>query len=98
MYVSYQILNNSATIYADVWVGIDSFTGGVVSLAPGEDGIVQLGAMAPGQMKTAYFYLQAGAVTTVDQSHTVRVYSGRPPSATQINSASFIMTDVEDTI
>src|SRR5215212_11970694 len=73
MYVSYQILNNSATSYADVWVGIDSFTGGVVSLAPGEDGLVQLGAMAPGEMKTAYFYLQASGVTTVDQSQTVRV-------------------------
>src|ERR1043165_7066766 len=52
MYVSYQITNNSATNYTDTWVAVDTFTGGVVSLAPGEDGIVQLGEMAPGQTKT----------------------------------------------
>ncbi|MDT4965306.1 MAG: trimeric autotransporter adhesin, partial [Acidobacteriota bacterium] len=97
MYVSYQILNNSGTNYPDVWVGVDTFTGGVVSLASGEDGVVHLGAMAPGQMKTAYFYLQASGGTTVDQSHTVRVYTSRPPTS-QIDSATFIMTDVEETI
>jgi uncharacterized repeat protein (TIGR01451 family) len=97
MYVSYQIVNTSATSYTDVWVGVDSFTGGVVSLAPGEDGVVQLGAMAPGQMKTAYFYLQASGQTNTGQSHTVRVYSTRPP-ATQIDSATFTMTRVEETI
>ncbi|HUQ34396.1 MAG TPA: hypothetical protein VM095_19905 [Pyrinomonadaceae bacterium] len=97
MYVSYQILNNSATSYSDVWVGVDTFTGGFVSLAPGEDGLVQLGAMAPGQMKTAYFYLQASGQTNTGQSHTVRVYSARPPSA-QIDSATFTQTAVEETI
>jgi uncharacterized repeat protein (TIGR01451 family) len=97
MYVSYQITNNSATSFADVWVAADTFTGAVVSLAPGEDGIVQLGAMAPGQMKTAFFYIQATAANTATpQSHTVRVYATRPPAA-QLASASFSMT-VEDTI
>lgn len=98
MYVSYQITNNGGTNYADVWVAADTFTGGVVSLAPGEDGIVQLGAMAPGQTKTAFFYLRATSNTAVDQSHTVRVYSSKPPGATQVDSASFTFTDVEDTI
>jgi uncharacterized repeat protein (TIGR01451 family) len=97
MYVSYQIRNNSATSYADVWVAVDSFTGTSVSLATGEDGIVQLGPMAANEMKTAFFYLQAAANTSTPQSHTVRVYSSRPPVATQLDSASFSMT-VEDTI
>ncbi|HEV2912752.1 MAG TPA: hypothetical protein VGX92_05490 [Pyrinomonadaceae bacterium] len=97
MYVSYQILNNGATSYPDVWVAIDTFTGGVVSLAPREDGIVQLGPMAPGQMKTAYFYIQASGATTVDQSHTVRIYGTRPPT-TELQSATFTQTDVENTI
>lgn len=97
MYVAYQITNNSATNYTDTWVAVDTFTGGVVSLAPGEDGIIQLGAMAPGQMKTAFFYIQATAASTATpQSHTVRIYSTRPP-ATQLASASFSVT-VEDTI
>lgn len=98
MYVSYQITNNSGTNYTDVWVAADTFTGGIVSLASGEDGIVQLGPMSAGQTKTAFFYLQTSANTTVDQSHTVRVYNGKPPSATQVDSAVFTITDVEDTI
>lgn len=96
MYVSYQITNNGSTSYTDVWVAADTFTGASVSLAPGEDGIVQLGAMSPGQTKTAYFYIQATANTATPQWHTVRVYTSRPP-ATQVDSASFSMT-VEDTI
>jgi len=98
MYVSYQITNNSGTNYADVWVGADTFTGGVVSLANGEDGLVQLGAMAAGQTKTAYFYLRTTANTAVDQSHTIRVYNGKPPTGTQVDSGVFTFTDVEDTI
>ncbi|HYY57659.1 MAG TPA: hypothetical protein VE842_10030, partial [Pyrinomonadaceae bacterium] len=53
--------------------------------------------MAPGQMKTAYFYVQASGTTTVDQSHTVRIYPTRPPTA-ELQSATFTMTDVENTI
>jgi uncharacterized repeat protein (TIGR01451 family) len=98
MYVSYQITNTGGTSYSDVWVGVDTFTGAFVSLAPGEDGLVQLGAMAPGQMKTAYFYLQATSNTTTGQSHTVRVYNGKPPTGAQVDSAAFAFTAVEDTI
>src|SRR5262245_9598146 len=47
MYVSYQINNNSGVTYPDIWVRIDSFGGGVISLAPLEDGLVHLGPMAP---------------------------------------------------
>jgi uncharacterized repeat protein (TIGR01451 family) len=96
MYVSYQILNNSATSYPDVWVAVDTFTGASVSLAPGEDGVVQLGPMAANEVKTAYFYLQASANTATPQSHTVRVYPTRPPTG-QLASSNFSMT-VEDTI
>ncbi len=98
MYVSYQITNNGGTSYTDVWVGADTFTGGFVSLAPGEDGLIQLGAMAPGQTKTAFFYLQTSGNTAIDQSHTIRVYNGKPPTGSQVDSASFTFTDVEDTI
>jgi uncharacterized repeat protein (TIGR01451 family) len=97
MYVSYQITNNSASNFTDTWVAVDTFTGASVSLAPGEDGIVQLGAMSAGQTKTAFFYLQATANTATAQSHTVRVYSTRPPAAA-LASTSFTQTVVEDTI
>ncbi len=55
MYVSYQICNTSGTNYPDIWVTIDNFTGGVVSLAPYEDGVVHIGPINAGQCKTAFF-------------------------------------------
>jgi len=94
MYVSYQINNNSGISYPDIWVRIDSFSGGVISLAPGEDGLVHLGPLGPGETKTAFFYLRAGSETAVAQSHTVRVYPSRA-AVGQLASASFSMTTQE---
>src|SRR4051795_7382613 len=79
MYVSYQIKNDSGVNYPDIWVRADSFGGGIVSLAPGEDGLVHLGTLAAGQTKTAYFYLQAASATAAAQTHTVRVYPSPLP-------------------
>jgi len=81
MYVAYQIRNDSAVSYPDVWAGLDSFTGGVVSLGPTEDGVVHLGALGPNQTKTAFFYLQASGATASPQSHAVRIYPTRPPAS-----------------
>jgi uncharacterized repeat protein (TIGR01451 family) len=96
MYVSYQINNNSGSSYPDIWVRIDSFTGGVISPAPGEDSLMHLGALAPGQTKAAFFYLQASAATAVAQTHTVRIYPSRA-AAGELANASFAMT-AEETI
>ena len=79
MYVSYQINNNSAINYPDIWVRIGSFGGGVISLSPNEDGLVHLGPLGPGQTKTAFFYLRAGSETAVAQTHTVTIYPSRAP-------------------
>jgi len=94
MYVSYQINNNSGVNYPDIWVRIDNFTGGVISLAPAEDGLVHLGPLGPGQTKAAFFYLQAGSETAVPQSHTVSVYPSRAPVG-QLASGTFSMTTQE---
>ncbi|HEX8720492.1 MAG TPA: hypothetical protein VF736_07680 [Pyrinomonadaceae bacterium] len=97
MYVSYQITND-ATYRPDVYVTVGNFVNGYVSLAPDEDGVVHLGAMNPGETKTAFFYLQAEETETpfgliLLPQHTVRVYNGNPSSgATQAASASFTMT------
>ena len=94
MYVSYQISNNDGTSYGDLWVGIDSFSGGVISLAPSEDGLMHLGPLAPGQTKTAFFFLQASGETALAQTHTIRVYPTRPPTAA-LATANFSMTSLE---
>jgi fimbrial isopeptide formation D2 family protein/uncharacterized repeat protein (TIGR01451 family) len=96
-YTSYQITNTGVTTIPDVWVGIGSFTGGVVSLATNEDGVMHLGTLTAGQTKTAFFYLQASGATTVDQTHTISVYPTIPPTTT-LATASFTFTDVEETI
>lgn len=97
MYVSYKICNTSGTNYPDIWVTVSNFTGGVVSLAPHEDGVVHLGPINAGQCKTAFFYLQASGPTTTPQSHTVSVFAG-PPSGPALTSATFSFTSVEETI
>src|SRR5690242_3628644 len=57
MYAGYRITNTSGVTYPDVWAGIGSFAGGVVHLAPTDDGVLHLGMMPPGQSRMAYFYL-----------------------------------------
>ena len=97
MYTSYKITNTGGTAIPDVWVGIDGFTGGVVSLATNEDGVMHLGSLASGETKAAFFYLQATGATTVDQTHTISVYPTIPPTAA-LATANFTFTDVEGTI
>ena len=94
MYVAYQIGNNDGVNYADLWVRIDSFTGGIITLGPNEDGLAHLGPLAPGQTKTAYIYLQASSATLAPQTHTVRVYPNRV-GVGQLASANFSMTSEE---
>jgi uncharacterized repeat protein (TIGR01451 family) len=97
MYASYEVTNTGGSTIADVWVDITNFTGGVVTLAPTEDGLVQLGAMAPGQKKTAYFYLRASSTSASAQHHTVHVYASRPPTAAALTQ-NFAINSVESTI
>ena len=96
MYVSYQITNTGA-YQPNVYAQIGGFTGGVISLAPNEDGIVHIGAMDAGETRAAFFYVQATGATAVAQQHTVGVYNGDPSTGTPLGSASFSMT-VQETI
>ncbi len=89
-YAAYQI-TNTGVARDDVWVGVDSFAGGVVTLATNEDGIIQLGAMASGETKTAFVYLVASGATTTAQTHVVSVYSSRPPGVA-LASQGFSLT------
>ncbi len=93
MYVSYQITNTGAPA-GDVWADVTNFTGGVITLATNEDGLVHLGAIGTGASRAAFFYLQASAADTATQPHTVNVYGTRPP-ATALASQSFSMTSDE---
>src|SRR5205807_474273 len=59
MYVSYQITNGDAVTYPSVYVTASNFGGGIVSLGGGDTGARAIGALAPGQTKTAFFFMKA---------------------------------------
>src|SRR5262245_54604381 len=90
LYEGFRITNNGAAAVNGAWVKVDTFTGGVVTLAnaasapgvtSGEDGIDQLKNLAPGANDLSYFYLNATGVTTTAQTHAIRVYDRRPDLA-----------------
>ncbi len=98
-YAAYKITNTGGDVN-DLWVEIDNFNGGIVGLAPNESNLVNLGALAGGESKTAFFYLQsANTPTTDDQTHDVTAYEGNPTAGgVSQGSSNFILTEVDGTI
>jgi len=97
-YVGYKVTTTAAK--TNVWVQLDSFSGGVVSLANPLDANTPIGNMTSSDNKMSYFLLKANKSTTLAQTHVVRVYSGRPdlPSSTQLYSCTFKFVKVSETI
>lgn len=78
-YVSYKIATGASQSFTDLWVKIDTFSSGNLTLASTEDGLYRVGSMSSSSNKSAYFYLQ-GAATASAQTFTVRLYEGKPGS------------------
>ena len=92
-YVSYKIFNNTASAYSNIWVKADSFTGGIVSLGGGDNGLYQIDDLAPGASKMAFFYVRATAATTLPQTHAINVYEGYPgQGGALVGNATFSLT------
>ncbi|MFM6841674.1 MAG: MBG domain-containing protein [Candidatus Planktophila sp.] len=96
-YVGYQI--NSTTNQSNVWAKVDSFSGGVVSLANPADAEFSLGSISS-ETKTAFFLLKAPSSTSTSQSHVLHVYDGKPglTTSTELYSCKFTFTKVAETI
>ena len=96
-YVGYQINTNAAK--SNVWAKLDTFSGGVVSLANPADSAIPLGDVSS-ETKTAFFLLKAPTNTSSAQSHILRVYSGKPGlvSSTELYSCKFTFVKVAETI
>jgi uncharacterized repeat protein (TIGR01451 family) len=97
MYVGYRITNTSGAAYSDLWVKLENFTGGIVTLGLNEDGIMHVGSLASGASKMVYFFVTATGATATAQSHTVSLYSTRPDLASSTCGDPFSLT-VEETI
>ncbi|MBW4519692.1 MAG: DUF11 domain-containing protein [Scytolyngbya sp. HA4215-MV1] len=98
MHVGYRITNTSGAAYSDLWVKLESFTGGVVSLGPNEDGIMHVGPLANGASKMVYFFVTATGATATAQTHTVSLYATRPDLAGSSLCGSPFPLTVEETI
>ena len=101
-YASYQITNTDGVNYADVWATIGNFTSAsgqpVVTLAANAASSIDLGPLANGQTKTAFFYLGSSGTTNLSQTHTVSVFNGLPASGPLLTSQNFSFTSVQGTI
>ena len=96
-YVGYQI--NTSAAKSNVWAKLDTFSGGVVSLANPADAAFPLGDISS-ETKTAFFLLKAPTNTSGAQSHILRVYSGKPGlvTSTELYTCKFTFSKVAETI
>lgn len=97
-YVGYKV--TTTAIKSNVWVRLDSFSGGVVSLSNPLDADMPIGNMANSDNQMAYFLLKANKSTNLAQTHVVRVFIGRPdlPGSTEAYNCTFKFVKVSETI
>lgn len=97
-YIGYKI--NSATAVKNLWVKLDTFAGGSVTLAPSQPAQQASGDISANTDTFTYFLAKATTVTTTAQTHRVVLYSGNPTLAgsTAICSKTSTFTRVEDEI
>ena len=98
-YTGYRV-NTTGTARNNVWVRVDSFAGGVISLSNPLDQELQMGNMASTDNHMAYFLMKANKATTLAQSHVVRVYTGKPGTSgsSELYSCTFSFIKVAETI
>ena len=97
-YIGYKI--NSPTTVKNLWVKLDTFAGGSVTLAPNQPAQQASGDVAANTDTFTYFLARAASVTNTAQTHRVIIYSGNPTlaGATAICSKTSTFTRVEDQI
>ncbi|MFM5951262.1 MAG: hypothetical protein ACKOOE_01470, partial [Micrococcales bacterium] len=99
-YATYSVQNLLATGRTNLWVKLDTFTGGAVQLANSNDAAFALGDVAASSSATSFFLLKALATSTSAQAHVVRVYQGKPgvSGSTELYSCTYTFTKVAETI
>jgi hypothetical protein len=95
-YVGYRV--KSSTARQGLWVKLDSFSGGVVTLANPLDSEYALKPFSGTDTQTAFFLLKATSATTTAQKHVITVYDGRPEAGNALYSCTYTFTRVSETI
>ena len=99
-YSGYEFTNNTGSTITGAFVQLDTFTGGVVSLATNQSPFEQLPDMAPGTSANVYFLLATSGATSTAQTHTIHLFNERPNLAgvTELCNTTFTYTSVASTI
>jgi len=100
-YVGYGVRNSTGASRSELWLRLESFSGGRIAPATGaaETSPVPLGTVASGASTPSYAYLTASAATTAAQSHDVVLYSGRPGAGgTEVCRETQTISSVQDVI
>ena len=102
MYIGYTITNTTGSEIPDVWVKLDTFSAATVSLAPNDDGVYHLGALAAGASQPVYFYLaitgDPGDIATLDETFQVNIYYADPSFASEVCDYTDTINSVDETI
>lgn len=94
-YAGYSITNNSGSAIGDLWVQLEDFSGGVITLNGNEDGISHIGALANGATAYAFFYLGVSAATATAQTHKVVLYPSDPALSSSTCKYASSLTSAE---
>lgn len=99
-YIGYRITNTTGATIRNYWASLTNFTGGVVSLARADDQYIQIPEIANNATKTIYVLVKARTATRIAQTHTLKIFSGRPDVAGASASylCDFSFTKVAETI
>ena len=99
-YIGYRIQNSSGSTATGLWVSIDNFVGGRVSLANPLDQYQQMDPITDTNYKTAFYLIKATGPTTAAQSHTIKVFNKRPDlsGATTLLTCDFTFSQIQETI
>jgi uncharacterized repeat protein (TIGR02543 family) len=99
-YVGYRIENSSGGTITGLWVSIESFVGGKLSLANPLDQYQQMDPVTNSGYKTAFYLLKAIGPTTISQTHTIKVFNKRPDlsGATTLLTCDFSFSQIQETI
>lgn len=99
-YVSVSI--TSSTAINDAWATIGGFTGGLLSLGGGDDGVFHFGPFAAGQTKPVFYYLCSSYTTlnkSPSQTYDIKVYNGNPSAGgAQVDATTTLTTTIDNNV
>ncbi|HET9690469.1 MAG TPA: putative Ig domain-containing protein [Acidimicrobiales bacterium] len=99
-YTGYSLTNSTGSPLDDVWVSLSGFTGGALSLAPGQAAAEQIPSVANAASAPLFWYLAASAQSSNPQGYTATVYDHNPalPGSTPLCSTTGGFSSVDGTI